>query len=92
MEFDLESNGEIVRVKSEDSGLWEEGRTGDYIFENEWQPFRTGKDRPLEMASAFHECTPARCKPAVKVMDIFGNVGKDAAQRCKWSFLRSRQH
>ena len=47
--------------------------TGDYIFENEWQSFRTKKDRSLELKSVFHECTPGRRKMAVKVVDIFGN-------------------
>jgi hypothetical protein len=47
--------------------------TGDYIFENEWQTFRTKKDRSLELKSVFHECAPGRRKIAVKVVDIFGN-------------------
>ena len=53
--------------------LWEEVWTGDFIFENEWQSFRTKKDRSLELKSVFHECTPGRRKLAVKVVDIFGN-------------------
>ena len=52
---------------------YEEVWTGDYIFENEWQSFRTKKDRSLELTSVFHECTPGRRKLAVKVVDIFGN-------------------
>lgn len=47
--------------------------TGDYIFENEWQSFRTKKDRSLELRSVSHECSPGRRKIAVKVVDIFGN-------------------
>ena len=47
--------------------------TGDYIFENEWQSFRTKKDRSLELTSVAHECQPGRRKVAVKVVDIFGN-------------------
>lgn len=47
--------------------------TGDYIFENEWQSFRTKKDRSLELKSVFHECNPGRRKIAIKVVDIFGN-------------------
>ena len=53
--------------------VWEERWTGDYVFENEWQSFRTRKDRSLELVSATHECTPGRRKLAVKVVDIFGN-------------------
>jgi transposase len=51
----------------------EESWTGDYIFENEWQSFRTKKDRKLELTSVSHECPPGRRKVAVKVVDIFGN-------------------
>lgn len=43
------------------------------FFENEWQSFRTRKDRSLELISVFRECPPGRCKLAVKVVDIFGN-------------------
>lgn len=52
---------------------YEEQWTGGYVFENEWQSFRTRKDRDLEMTSAFHECGKGRRKIAVKVIDIFGN-------------------
>ena len=45
----------------------------DFIFENEWQSFRTKKDRSLELKSVAHECKPGRLKLAVKVVDIFGN-------------------
>jgi hypothetical protein len=48
--------------------------TGRYIFENEWQSFRTRKNRALELTSAAHEYdTPGRKQIAVKVIDIFGN-------------------
>lgn len=63
---------EIIRLKKE-SGAVEEVWTGDYLFENEWQSFRTKKDRKLELISVFHECPPGRRKIAVKVVDIFGN-------------------
>ena len=36
----------------------EEVWTGDYIFENEWQTFRTKKDRSLELRSVAKECEP----------------------------------
>ena len=51
----------------------EEQWTGDYIFENEWQIFRTKKDRSQELASVAHECQSGRRKLAVKVVDILGN-------------------
>lgn len=73
VDFDFESKREIVRVKNEDTGETEERWTGDYIFENEWQSFRTKKDRKLELKSVAQESTPGRRKVAVKVVDIFGN-------------------
>lgn len=70
---DFESKREIIRVQNADSGEWEEVWTGDYVFENEWQSFRTKKGRSLELHSAFMEVPPGRRKIAVKVVDIFGN-------------------
>jgi adenine-specific DNA-methyltransferase len=49
-------------------------RTGGFIFENEWQSFRTRRDRKLDLESAPYEyATKGRYKIAVKVIDIFGN-------------------
>jgi len=73
VDFDFESKREIIREKSEETGEYEEKWTGDYVFENEWQSFRTKKDRSLELKSAYHECEKGRRKIAVKVVDIFGN-------------------
>jgi len=73
VDFDFESKREIIAVKNEETGETEEYWTGDFIFENEWQSFRTKKDRNLELKTPFHECKPGRYKIAVKVVDIFGN-------------------
>jgi hypothetical protein len=73
VDFNFESNKEIIRVQNGESGEWEEQWTGDYIFENEWQSFRTKKDRSLELVSVARECEKGRRKVAVKVVDIFGN-------------------
>ena len=89
VDFNFESKREIIRVKIEpetQAGLkgmekarqipvpeYEERWTGDFIFENEWQSFRTKKDRSLELKSISQECPPGRRKIAVKVVDIFGN-------------------
>ena len=73
VDFDFESQREMIRVQHPETGEWEEQWTGDYIFENEWQSFRTKKDRSLELTSVAHECEPGRRKLAVKVVDIFGN-------------------
>ena len=73
VDFDFESKREIIRVQHFGTDEWEEQWTGDYIFENEWQSFRTKKDRSLELTSVAHECEPGRRKLAIKVVDIFGN-------------------
>ena len=54
----FESKHEIIRVQDPDTGEWQEQWTGDYVFENEWQSFRTKKDRSLELTSVAHECDP----------------------------------
>lgn len=90
VDFNYESRKEIVRKPVQDVEQmnlngepdenklplkqYEEEWTGDYIFENEWQSFRTKKDRKLELQSVFHEYPGnGRYKVAVKVIDIFGN-------------------
>lgn len=53
---------------------FEEKWTGSYIFENEWQSFRTRKQRDLDLITAEHTYErPGRYTVAVKVVDIFGN-------------------
>jgi DNA modification methylase len=53
---------------------FEERWTGGYIFENEWQSFRTRQNRDLELTTAAHTYDrPGRYTVAVKVIDIFGN-------------------
>ncbi len=71
--MDFESKREIIRVHNTETGELEEQWRGDYIFENEWQSFRTKKDRSLELTITAHECLSGRRKIAVKVVDIFGN-------------------
>lgn len=73
VDFDFESKREIIRVQNAEGGEREEVWTGDYVFENEWQSFRTKKDRSLELVSVAQEVIPGRRKVAVKVVDIFGN-------------------
>lgn len=53
---------------------FEERWTGAYIFENEWQSFRTRQNRDLDLSTAVHTYDrPGRYTVAVKVIDIFGN-------------------
>jgi adenine-specific DNA-methyltransferase len=77
VDFDYHSKQEIITVTAPDGT----GRlvdrpqwTGGNVFENEWQSFRTRRDRNLELTSAAH-VYPAKGKyfVAVKVIDIFGN-------------------
>lgn len=73
VDFDFENRKEIVRITEAD-GSEREAWTGGYIFENEWQAFRTRQDRQLELSSAAHEYSKkGRYKIGVKVIDIFGN-------------------
>ncbi len=74
VDFTFKSKHEIIRVQQPETGEVTEQWTGDYIFENEWQSFRTKKDRSLELTSVAHECPPGRRKLAVKGVDIFGNT------------------
>jgi site-specific DNA-methyltransferase (adenine-specific)/adenine-specific DNA-methyltransferase len=53
---------------------FEERWTGGYIFENEWQSFRTRQNREIDLTTAVHAYDrPGRYTVAVKVIDIFGN-------------------
>lgn len=77
VDFDYHSKQEIITVTSPDAAGVMHDRpqwTGGYVFENEWQSFRTRSDRKLELTSAPHEY-PAKGRYfiAVKVIDIFGN-------------------
>jgi len=73
VDFNMESRKEIVRTVDPDTQEEKEEWTGGYIFENEWQSFRTKKDRKLELVSAEKEVSKGRRKIAIKVVDIFGN-------------------
>lgn len=73
VDYDFESKKEFVSIKNENTGEIEDIWTGEYVFENEWQSFRTKKDRSIELTSVFKEVPKGRRKIAVKVVDIFGN-------------------
>jgi site-specific DNA-methyltransferase (adenine-specific)/adenine-specific DNA-methyltransferase len=73
VDFDYESKKEVLQVQKEDGEI-ETVWTGDYIFENEWQTFRTKQDRDLELKTNYHEyAEKGTYKVAIKVVDIFGN-------------------
>ena len=73
VDFDFESKKEIMCVIDEKTDEEKEQWTGGYIFENEWQSFRTKKDRTLELTSVFKDIQKGKIKIAIKVIDIFGN-------------------
>jgi site-specific DNA-methyltransferase (adenine-specific)/adenine-specific DNA-methyltransferase len=90
VDFNYESRKEIIKmaktmgVEGEIPGIadaasgefleFEERWTGAYIFENEWQSFRTRRARDLELKTITHTyAKPGRYTVAIKVIDIFGN-------------------
>ena len=73
VDFDFESEREIIHVANAGTGDWEEQWSGEFIFDGEWRSFRTKKDRSLELTSVAHECAPGPRKVAAKVVDVFGN-------------------
>ena len=73
VDFDYHSKKEIIQVPAADGSGWEEAWTGNYLFENEWQSFRTKKDPNLEFISAPHTYKkPGVYQVMVKVVDILG--------------------
>jgi hypothetical protein len=71
VDYNFADRKEVIKVMED--GVEKEVWTGDYIFDNEWQEFRTKKKRNLELVSAPKELPKGTYKVAVKVVDIFGN-------------------
>jgi DNA modification methylase len=71
VDFDFASRKEIIKVmeNGEEKEIW----TGDYIFDNEWQSFRTKKNRNLDLVTSPKTIAKGVYKIAIKVVDIFGN-------------------
>lgn len=72
VDFDYESQKEIVATETGEASKanW----TGRYIFENQWQDYRTKDVRTIKTLSAPHRYdTPGEYKIAIKVVDVFGN-------------------
>src|SRR5690606_16333589 len=53
IDFNYEDKKEIIKIKNDD-GEVEERWTGNYLFENEWQSFRTKKTPNIEFKSVPH--------------------------------------
>lgn len=77
VDFDYLSRPEkeiVTTQRADGSSVDVEQWTNRYIFENEWQSFRTRKNRALELTSIGHKYdSPGRKAIAVRVIDIFGN-------------------
>ena len=87
VDFDFENKKEIIKIWKEGKSTTDTGElnfekedlveskwTGNYIFENEWQSFRTNKDRNIEFVARKNISIDKKDhKIAVKVVDIFGN-------------------
>lgn len=89
VDFDFASRKEIIKVMEDgppggeaskevssakaSADQWKEIWTGDYIFDNEWQSFRTKKNRNLDLVTPPKVATKGKHKIAIKVVDIFGN-------------------
>ncbi|MCX8481826.1 MAG: hypothetical protein ORN58_07890, partial [Sediminibacterium sp.] len=72
IDFNYEDKKEIIKIKNE-QGQITETWSGNYLFENEWQSFRTKKNPSLEFKSIPHEYkTIGKYKIMVKVVDILG--------------------
>ena len=73
VDWDYESRDEVVNIADTD-GNWQTVKTGNFVFENEWQSFRTKKEKTLELKTPYREyANPGKKKIAIKVIDIFGN-------------------
>ncbi len=87
IDFNYEDKKEIIKIKpcdlcgtfapfalnDSDAKYAREIWTGNYIFENEWQSFRTKKNPALEFTSVSHEYNQTgRYKVMVKAVDILG--------------------
>lgn len=73
VDFNFEDKKEIICKTDPETGKEKEEWTGGYIFENEWQSFRTKRNRTLDMMTPPYEVSRGKRKIAVKVVDIFGN-------------------
>lgn len=72
IDFNYENKKEIIKIKDDKSETKDQW-TGNYLFENEWQSFRTKKNPTLEFTSVFHKYKQTdNYKIMVKVVDILG--------------------
>jgi len=71
IDFNYEDKPEVILIGS--NGNAKQVKTGNFIFENEWQSFRTKKNNDIELTSTKHEyAEKGKYKIMVKVVDILG--------------------
>lgn len=72
VDFDFESkiSDEHLSINEDDDGA---GSSVSYVFENEWQSFRSPEQRRLELSTPFVRLRKKKCRVAIKIIDIFGN-------------------
>ena len=74
VDFNFESKKEIIKILDNENNKSKDVWTGNYVFENEWQSFRTSEnDHKLELTTSEVDIKSKSTKIAVKVVDIFGN-------------------
>ena len=71
VDFNFQSRKELIQSKKS-NGEYEGTWSGKYIFENEWQSFRT-KEEELELKTSEVEILSNEITIAIRVVDIFGN-------------------
>jgi adenine-specific DNA-methyltransferase len=72
IDFNYEDKKEIIKITNDKDEV-EEKWTGNYLFENEWQSFRTKKNQSLEFTSTPYDYKKSgKYKVMVKVVDILG--------------------
>jgi adenine-specific DNA-methyltransferase len=73
IDFDYYSKKEIIKIQDTATREVSEEWTGNYIFENEWQSFRSKKQGGIEFTAIPHEYkTSGTYRVMIKVVDILG--------------------
>jgi len=78
VDFNFENKKEIIRIKTnekakDEANKYDQVWTGNYIFENEWQSFRTKKNSQIELTTAPHSYEKSgKYKIVIKIVDILG--------------------
>jgi DNA modification methylase len=72
IDFHFEDRKEIVNFIDENNKVSQK-ETGRFIFDNQWQSFRTNKTDLEMVSSPFEYPANGTYKIAVKVIDVFGN-------------------